>query len=110
MSEIRASDAYRVLRREFGFRLDETRERGRERMVAAVEHGLGASRQAADDVVYALEHAGRVRFVRGDVGDEGAPLPQGLPRGATAPAPMLSRSPAETEQAAAGHWRIGEEG
>ncbi len=108
MSEVQASDAYRVLRREFGFRLDETRERGRERMVAALEHGLGVSRQSADDAVYALEHAGRLRFVHGDSGDEGAPLPQGLPRGATAPAPFLAHAP--VGEGGAGHWRIGEEG
>ncbi|MEJ2289466.1 MAG: hypothetical protein P8Y02_12650 [Deinococcales bacterium] len=108
MSEIHPSDAHRVLRREFGFRLDDTRERGRERMVAAVERGLGVSRKDADDAVYALEHAELVRFVHDDAGDEGAPLPQGLPRGATAPAPILSRAPADAT--GAGHWRIGEEG
>jgi|GEM_PF-3836644 len=109
MSDVKSSDAFRVLRREFGFRLDESRERGRERMVAAVERGLGVARQVAEDAVYALEHAEVVRFVRGDSAEAGAPLPQGLPRGAAAPAPFVPPTPTGAE-GAGGHWRIGESG
>lgn len=109
MSDVKSSDAFRVLRREFGFRLDESRERGRERMVGAVEMGLGVARQVAEDAVYALEHAEVVRYVRGDSGEAGVPMPQGLPGGATAPAPIIPRSPTGTEDPA-GHWRIGEGG
>lgn len=109
MSEVTMQDAYRVLRREFGFRLDESRERGHERMAAAVAAGLGVDREVADDAVYALEHADVLRFVHGESADEGAPLPQGLPRGATAPAPIIPRMNA-SEGSAEGHWRIGEMG
>ncbi len=109
MSDVKPSDAVRVLRREFGFRLDESRQRGHERMVAAVERGLGVARQVAEDAVYALENAEVVRFVRGESGDSGAPLPQGLPRGRAAPAPFLAPSPTGDVKGG-GHWRIGEGG
>jgi len=109
MSNVKPSDAFRILRREFGFRLAESRERGHERMVAAVESGLGVDHRAAEDAVHALENAGEVRFVRGDSGEAGAPLPQGLPRGATAPAPFVPPAPTGTETVP-GHWRIGEGG
>jgi len=109
MKDVRPSDALRALREEFGFRLDEPRERGRERMVAAVRDRLGTTRETAEDAVYALEHAEVVRFVRDETGDAGAPLPQGLPRGATAPAPLIPRSPAG-DTVSPGHWRIGEAG
>lgn len=109
MKDIRPSDVLRALRKQFGFRLDESRERGRERMVAAVQDHLGISHESAEDAVYALEHAEVVRFVHDETGDAGAPLPQGLPRGATAPAPVVARSPAG-EPMSPGHWRIGEAG
>ncbi|HKI56678.1 MAG TPA: hypothetical protein VKB31_05950 [Trueperaceae bacterium] len=109
MRDIKPSDALRALRNEFGFRLDEPRARGRERMVAAVRSRLGVSREVAEDAVYALEHAEVVRFVRDEAGDAGAPMPQGLPRGAAAPAPVISRSPLG-DPVSPGHWRIGEPG
>ena len=109
MSEVKMQDAYRVLRREFGFRLDESRARGHERMAAAVAVALGVDHETADDAIYALEHADVLRYVHGESADEGAPLPQGLPRGATAPAPVMPRMNA-SDETDAGHWRIGEMG
>lgn len=108
MQDVKPSDALRALKQEFGFRLDEPRERGRERMVAAVQARLGVAHETAEDAVYALEHAEVVRFVTDEAGDAGAPLPQGLPRGATAPAPFIPRSPGGG--GSGGHWRIGESG
>lgn len=109
MKDVKQSDALRALREEFGFRLDESRETGRERMVAAVQHRLGVSRETAEDAVYALEHSEVVRYVHDESSEAGAPLPQGLPRGATAPAPVIPRSPAGGP-VSPGHWRIGEAG
>lgn len=108
-NHVEASDALRALRVAFGFRLDAPRERGRQRMAAVIEERCGVRHDTAEEAVYALEHAGVIRFVHDDAGEDGAPLPQGLPWGATAPAPVIPKSPAGYP-VSPGHWRIGEAG
>lgn len=89
--------ALEALRRAFGFRLEAGPEEGRRHLVAAVAERLRIDESEARDAVFALEHAGAIRY-EGPGSVEAVPV--GGPMAAAVPPPA----------GGPGHWRIGEPG